>query len=252
LYKGIFKVERQDKIVDIVISDKYSFQDLLNSRFILGAFNYKPIIDISFSDDATFFKNDLILKINNEAINSFGELQETLTKYSPGSSVIVTILREESEIDKVIVLNEYGQLGVSIKSPVQLEYYGVISGLKYGIKRSYEFLYSNSIGLYLLIRGKIGRENLSGPIGIAQIYGSDTDVYKFIYITAILSLIIGMMNILPIPGLDGGHIFIDLVEVIFGRKIPIKIAEIIQMIGIGLIILLILFASYNDIYKLFI
>jgi regulator of sigma E protease len=110
----------------------------------------------------------------------------------------------------------------------------------------------NGKGLKKIVSGKENAsESVSGPIGIAQIYGGKWIWAKFWYITGLLSLILAFMNILPIPGLDGGFVLFTLIEMIIGRKLPDKFMEYALTVGWVILIALMIFVFGNDIFKLF-
>ncbi len=104
-----------------------------------------------------------------------------------------------------------------------------------------------------LISGEVSRDNLAGPIGIARISGDAAREGPIVFLAfmAIISINLGIMNLLPIPALDGGRILLITLEIIFRRKLPAFIEEKIHLIGFALLMLLMLFAVYNDVVKLF-
>ena len=107
--------------------------------------------------------------------------------------------------------------------------------------------------LYALITGEVSLEDLSGPVGIAQIAGDSAraGIESLFYLIAILSINLGLVNILPVPGLDGGHIFITVVEACLGRELSINVKMIIQQTGILILLSLFILIMANDISKLF-
>ena len=112
-------------------------------------------------------------------------------------------------------------------------------------------LYLNIKGLGKVFSGQEkARDSVAGPIGIAKIYGKDWDWARFWYITGLLSLILAFMNVIPIPGLDGGHILFTLYEMVTGRKPSDRFMYIMQIIGMVLIFALMFLAFGNDIGRL--
>ena len=93
-------------------------------------------------------------------------------------------------------------------------------------------------------------KSLSGPIGIARIFGDEFDWVKFWSITGLLSMVLAFMNLLPIPALDGGHVVFLTFEIVSGRKPSEKFMENAQKVGMVLLLGLMVFAFGNDIYKL--
>jgi regulator of sigma E protease len=94
-------------------------------------------------------------------------------------------------------------------------------------------------------------KQVGGFIAIANIFPTEWDWYRFWSMSAFLSIILAIMNIIPIPGLDGGHTLFTLWEMITRRKVSDKVMEVAQYIGLVLILALLIFANGNDIYKFF-
>jgi regulator of sigma E protease len=110
------------------------------------------------------------------------------------------------------------------------------------------------MGLAMLIRGEAGLKDFTGPVGIAQFSGEAfrTGLVVFLSFLAFISANIGLINILPIPVLDGGHIVFITIEAIIRRPISSKVKLIIQQVGMALLLALILIISYNDIMRIFV
>jgi regulator of sigma E protease len=102
-----------------------------------------------------------------------------------------------------------------------------------------------------MLFGSIPADQIGGPILIFQIYGEQAEqgFYEFIRLTALLSINLGLINLLPIPILDGGHILFFLIEIVKGRPVSEKNREIAQQIGFFMLISLMVFAFYNDIVR---
>lgn len=253
VYNSSFLVQRGDKLVEINLKDQVTLDDVISRKYF-SELNYPALVDTvqsgSIAEKIGLRKNDLIVKLDTMNINSFGQLQESLQKIKRNSSVPLVIERSGVIQEFNIELKDNDYLGVIINNPIQYKDNTFIMSLEKGLKSSVDIVYTNAVGLKLMIVGKMSAKNVSGPIGIARIYGDDSSLYKFISITAMLSILIGFMNILPIPGLDGGHIFIILVESLIGRKLGEKSLIIIQWIGVILILSLMIFAVFNDIMNL--
>src|SRR5690606_12947220 len=111
-------------------------------------------------------------------------------------------------------------------------------------------LYDNVKGLGKVIKGEVdATKAVQGPIGIATIYGSVFDWYRFWTLTGILSMVLAFMNILPIPALDGGHSMFLLIEMAKGRPLSDKFMEKAQMVGFVILIALMAFAFGNDLWR---
>ena len=102
-----------------------------------------------------------------------------------------------------------------------------------------------------LFTGKVGVDQLMGPVGISGVVAKTSSVEEFIYLMALISLSLGITNLLPIPALDGGKILLLIIEAIRRKPLSEKLEISIQMIGFSLLILLSIYVSYNDVLRLF-
>lgn len=127
----------------------------------------------------------------------------------------------------------------------------IISNIYVGFNATVEFAFSIVENLKMLFTGKVGADQLTGPIGISQMVAQTSGIYDFVYLLALISLSLGITNLLPFPPLDGGKVVIYIIEAV--RKKPLKenIEINIQLIGFGLMIALSLFVAYNDILRIF-
>lgn len=185
---------------------------------------------------------------------------------SPGRELAMTVRREGGLFDLKVVPAEVagkdgqrvGQIGAQVGSPPldsqhirRLDYSFLQSFARAAreTQRQTEILF---LSLYKLVVGDLSPKNLSGPLGIAKVAGASADrgLVVFCHTLAILSISLGVMNILPIPMLDGGHLLLYLVEAIKGSPVPEKLQMLGNQIGLALIISLMLFAVYNDFLKL--
>ncbi|NLJ83105.1 MAG: hypothetical protein GX330_08275 [Bacteroidales bacterium] len=165
----------------------------------------------------------------------------------------MTILRGNDTLNKSLVVDSMGKCGIGITDfPYHTQAYNFGQILVYGWKDAIGMLSLNVKGLKKIVTGKENAsESVAGPIGIAKIYGGQWIWMKFWYITGILSLILAFMNILPIPGLDGGFVLFTLIEMIIGRKLPDKFMEYALTVGWIILMALMIFVFGNDIIKLF-
>ena len=132
------------------------------------------------------------------------------------------------------------------------ESYGIGQAMAIGAKRAFEVVITNVLALSKVITGQVSAsKSLSGPIGIAQIFGKSFDWIHFWSITGFLSMVLAFTNLLPIPALDGGHAVLISYEMIMGRRLSDKFLETTQKIGLAILLLLIGYAIFNDLYKLF-
>jgi len=255
-FGAIVQVERDGVQKNIVVGeDVYTIFKKERTSFI-GSSNYSPIIIDSVSPDGAAYsagmqKGDRVLAINDTILlSSFGALSENL-RHFPNQQIYITCLRDEDTLYFVLTPNANGLIGISPLTPYELKPYSFGQTIVYGWKDAMTNLTLNIKGLGKVVSGKENvRESLTGPIGIAQIYGKEWIWEKFWRITALLSVILAFMNILPIPGLDGGHAIFAAVELITRRKVSDKVVQYAQTVGMFILILLMVFVIGNDIFKL--
>ena len=120
------------------------------------------------------------------------------------------------------------------------------------MSRVYEVIAQSLNGIRSIINGSISAENLQGPIGIAQISGETASQggLNFIVLIGVISTAIGLLNLFPIPVLDGGHFVAFAIEALRGRPPSPAAMQLAMSIGLGLILLLMVFATYNDIMRM--
>jgi regulator of sigma E protease len=255
-FGSIIRVEREGKLMDIVVGeDAY---ELLKSRipFIEPA-NYPPLIDSVLENGAAYTagiqKGDKILSVNDSILaTSYGMFSEHIRRF-PNQQTTLTLLRATDTISVKLTPNDMGQIGVFLKMPYKLKPYSLGQTFTYGWKDAMSSLTLNIKGIGKIIKGKENaRESLSGPIGIAQMYGSVWNWHRFWFLTGLLSVVLAFINVLPIPGLDGGHALFAIIELITGKKVPDKVLQHAQTVGMILLFLLMAFIIGNDIFKLFI
>lgn len=189
-------------------------------------------------------------------IRYFHELREVLGQ-NKDKEIKVQIKRGEQSKELKAKVSENGTLGFyptlhTEKAQVQ-EYYSFGESVVKGTGDAFKVVYDNIKGFGKIFRGEVSAsDSLSGPIGIARIFGGTWDWGRFWRLTGLLSMILAFMNFLPIPALDGGHVMFLLFEMISGRKPSDKFMEIAQTVGMILLLALMVFAFGNDIYKLFV
>jgi regulator of sigma E protease len=146
---------------------------------------------------------------------------------------------------------EIGEIGIGMNGPMVLEQYGLFRSVVRAAKETWEMTSLIAISVQKMIFGSIPADQIGGPIMIFQIYGEQAEqgFYEFIRLTALLSINLGLINLLPIPILDGGHILFFLIEIIKGRPVSEKNRERAQQVGLFMLISLMVFAFYNDILR---
>ncbi len=255
-FGSIVTVERNRETLDVVLGEASYHLLKTGENFIKASnftFHIDTVFDGSTADKIGIKKGDAILFINDSInVQTWGSFEENIIQFA-NQAIDLTIVSNEDTLVKSLLLDSTGKIGVGINAmPYELKQYSVLQTLVYGWKDAMTMLKLNIKGLKKIVSGEEkASESVSGPIGIAKIYGGKWVWAKFWYITALLSLILAFMNILPIPGLDGGFVLFTLIEMIIGRKLPDKFMEYALTIGWVILLTLMIFVFGNDIFKLF-
>jgi regulator of sigma E protease len=248
-------VDRNGEIKELQMTDTlYSF--LKNGGLFIELHNFSFTID-SVVQDMPIAKCNLkpgakIISIDGEVVKSFGQMREILY-YNKGNEMEFVFDNRISIDTFLLQIDSTAKLGIYTPLPVfESKPYNFFTALKYGWVDAYEVLKANIKGYELIFSGKEkAKDSLQGPIGIAKIYGGVWNWAKFWRLTAIISMILAFVNILPIPALDGGHALFLTIEAVTRRKLSDKFMEVVQIIGMILLLGLMILVIGNDIINLF-
>ena len=207
--------------------------------------------------DAGMDLGDKILAINGYDFRFYDQFTDTLTA-SKGKVIRVKIDRKGKDMELPVKIGQNGMLGiereVNMAGIFQFKtiHYGLLESIPAGISRGYRAIgdYLKQFKLLFSPETK-AYESLGGFIAIGNFFPGEWDWESFWSLTAFLSIILAVMNILPIPALDGGYVLFLLYEIITGRKPSDKFLEYAQITGMILLVTLLLYANGNDIIKLF-
>ena len=233
--------------------------------FILPRYPFMigKIFDDSPNVNSALQVKDIVTNINGTAITYFDEAKSVLSAYK-GQEITVTVKRGDEYKELQLTTTKDGTLGVlmarlSISDLEKLGYYNLenidysfASAIPAGLNKSWNTLTGYVKQLKKIFNPNTGAyKGLGGFISIGSIFPAEWSAESFWNITAFLSIMLGFMNLLPIPALDGGHVVFTLWEMITGRKPGDKFLEYAQITGFILLIALLLFANGNDIFRLF-
>ncbi len=200
-------------------------------------------------------RGDHILAVNTHPVHSFAALREALQR-SPDSLVQLQVVRGSETLAVSVVLDSTKRIQALplAELPQEVVRLSLVGALGESFRQAYRLTAANLKALFYLITGRMRiSENLSGPIGIARVAGRSYESggwRSFLAFTAALSLILAVMNLLPIPLLDGGHLLFLGLEAVFRREPSYRLREIAQYVGLALILALMLFAFWNDLRRL--
>jgi regulator of sigma E protease len=215
----------------------------------------------SSANSKVFLPKDIIQSVNGIPTKYADEVIEIL-KANKNKTVDAVVLRDEKQVPVQVQINKEGKLGIGIASLgvksleklgiykfSQVEY-GFFESFSVGIEKGKNQLVGYGAQLKAIFNPETGAyKGVGGFKAIFDIFPSSWSWEVFWNITALLSIMLGVMNLLPIPALDGGHVLFLFYEIISGRKPSDKFLENAQMVGFVLLISLLLFANGNDIYK---
>ena len=247
--------EVQEAKEDVELIKQYFYKKLNQSSLpFVDITNYPTVVKEAASgypaEKAGVEAGDLIFAVNGQNVPSFGNFKETIAGLK-NDSVTLGIVRQNDTLQLGLKVDSTGLVGILTAFPLDYEPYTVGSALRYGTRDAFDLIWTNIRGLGKVFSGQEkASESLQGPIGIATIYGPVWNWDRFWFITGMLSLILAFMNILPIPGLDGGHMMFTLYEMITRKKVSDAVLEKAQMVGMGILFALIIFVFANDIFRL--
>jgi regulator of sigma E protease len=174
-----------------------------------------------------------------------------------GQEITLAYVRKNDTLNTRIALDSTGILGLlpGQKFKEDTLSYGVGAAIGAGIAEGFNTIGDNITGLKKVAKGEASaRDNLAGPVAMVGFYGravSNGGLVGFLKLTAMLSMVLAFMNILPIPALDGGHLVFLLVEAVTGREPSLNVRIAAQYIGMFILLSLMLFIFFNDFSKLF-
>ncbi|MBY6152678.1 RIP metalloprotease RseP [Vannielia litorea] len=213
--------------------------------------------------DAGLQVGDVIVGIDGEQITAFRQLQDVISSgggepveldvWREGSREEFTLKPRETDVpmpdgsfEKRYLIGINGGLAFE-PATVRL---GALEAVEYGVRQTWFIVTSSISGLYNMITGGISSCNLSGPLKIATTAGqmASQGSQSFIWFVAVLSTAVGLLNLFPIPVLDGGHLVFHAWEAVSGKPPPEKALNVLMMIGLTLILSLMVFALGNDLF----
>ncbi|MBD1431315.1 RIP metalloprotease RseP [Sphingobacterium sp. DN00404] len=199
-----------------------------------------------------FQTGDSILAVNGTPTIFFDQFSDEIKK-NVNKSININIIRDGRELSLAGGVDSTATIGVILMTeelPITAHTYGFLESLPIGAKRAFEVITVNIKGFGKIFKGDVRADKaLSGPVGIAKMFGTEVNWGKFWSLVGMLSMALAFMNLLPIPALDGGHVLFLLVEMIQGKPLSDNFLEKAQMVGFFILIALMLFTLGNDIIK---
>ncbi|MFZ5570986.1 MAG: RIP metalloprotease RseP [Thermodesulfobacteriota bacterium] len=208
--------------------------------------------------------DDRIFAVNGVTIQSWEEMAGMIQDCG-GQALELSIRRDGITLSKIVTpvvrpdTNLFGEkvdryvIGIADAGVVSTRRLNPIQAFSESITHTYRVAELTVIGVFKLLGGRISAENLGGPLMIAQMAGDQAreGVENFIYLIAFISINLAIVNFLPIPVLDGGHLLFFFIEALRGRPVSLRIREVAQQGGMFVLLLLMIFVMYNDIRRYF-
>jgi len=250
---GYYTIERdgKEKRIDIPNGlvaklDKESFITPMTFFSVGGVNSNSP------AAEAGLKKGDKIVNFNGQPIRYYHEFQTEIRKLK-GKTVPIILERNGKNIETKTRVDTAGKLGfyatAKFDAQTEIKYPAFVDAIGGGTNKAFSSIFFNMQGMGKVIKGDVPLDAVSGPLGMYKIFPPDWS--RFWIITATLSMWLAFINLLPIPALDGGHATFLLIEMISGRKIPEKVLERAQIVGMILLLGLMALIIGNDIFKIF-
>jgi len=254
------KVQRDGKPITLVLTDqdKKEILDKEGRDFIHYKVNSTVIDTVlpqSNADKAGLKKGDIITGVNGEKLRYLRQASEVAYNHKDGS-ITMNILRDNQPMDVKVNVNDEGTMGYTqkVRDSIQLsttEHYGFFEAMPKAVEESYSLVVYNIKQFKLILRPSTGAyKHVKSVVGIASNLPTEWDWEFFWKFTALFSIGLAFMNILPIPGLDGGHALFTIAEMITGRRLSDKAAGVVQTVGMVILLSLMALTFGKDIYDL--
>ena len=198
---------------------------------------------------AGIIEGDKILEIDGKRVNHFAEVSDILS--SSSRSNINLVIQRNGEIKSFFINTEISENGNPILGISAAYKRSIIEAFTKSVRDTYNLSVKTLLFIGKMITGNMGAENLSGPVGIAKMSGEafSAGFLPFLYLMAILSISLGVLNLLPIPVLDGGQLTMLAIEAIRGEPLPARVENFAYTLGALMVGFLLVFAVTNDIFR---
>jgi regulator of sigma E protease len=211
---------------------------------------------------AGFQARDRIVALNGQPIETWEELAEgistradqplTLRIERAGAPMDIPVTPKE-EVDRDALGNEtkVGRIGIAPATTESYKRYGPATAVVRGFVHTWDVTAITAVSMWKLVTGKIPASNLGGPIQIGIVVGqaAQQGLARYAELVAAISINLAILNLLPVPMLDGGHLLFFAIEAVLGRPLSLRKREIAQQVGLALLLLLMGFALYNDVWR---
>ncbi|MVZ63960.1 RIP metalloprotease RseP [Sphingobacterium humi] len=222
------------------------------NEFVEPMFKMLPVVEVakdSRAEKMGLAVGDSIVAINGVPVVQLEQFKHEL-EANKGKEINLAIVRQGAAMELKGAADTTAVLGFS-NLPLVQQKYGFMESLPIGASKAFSVITDNIKGFGKIFKGEVRADKaLSGPVGIATMFGTEVNWLRFWGLVGMLSMALAFMNILPIPALDGGHVIFLLIEMIQGKPLSEKFLERAQMVGFFILVALMIFVFGNDIFKL--
>lgn len=201
------------------------------------------------AEDVGLEVNDVILKVEGQDVKDDTQKLTNIIELDEDGKLEFIIERNGEEKEFTVIANENSAyfLGVNLKQAENT----FSNCIYYAFNKTVDFAFSIVENLKQLVTGKVATNQLMGPVGISSVVSDTEGIKEYIYILALISLSLGVTNLLPFPPLDGGKIVLLLIEAFRRKPLTEKVEMSIQMLGFTILIALSIYITYNDVLRIF-
>jgi regulator of sigma E protease len=235
---------------------------------VYGTFILKPVAGIIEEDSPAqqsgMIKGDFIKAIDGQPVSDWEEMAEIISG-SNGRSLSITVQRNGDLLKLDIqprlktAKNIFGEetdryaIGIASAGDYYTKDLNLFEALFESVKQTYKITYLTVLSIVKLVQGTLSAKTLGGPIMIAEMAGQQAreGIANLAFFIALLSINLAVLNFLPIPVLDGGHLLFFFIEAVVGKPVNTRMREIAQQVGIFALIVLMIYVFYNDITRIF-
>ncbi|WP_430459727.1 RIP metalloprotease RseP [Thalassolituus sp. LLYu03] len=270
---GLMSASGGQRQVTVQVSDWLAHEDIPDPLAGLGVEPRQPelpadvgdVLDGGAAARAGLLAGDRVLQVNGQAIADWYQWV-SVVRAAPGEPLSLTVLRKGQELTLSLTPERKtledgtvtGFVGASVVVPeypadwLRTTHAGLFQGIGIGAQKTWDYIAFTLESLWKMLLGDVSVKNLSGPITIAKVAGASASggLESFIGFLALLSVSLGVLNLLPVPMLDGGHILFCLAEIARGKPLPERVQVVAVQFGLFLLLSLMLVAFYNDISRL--
>jgi regulator of sigma E protease len=254
----VFRLDRSGQLAELIVPEESSALEGLQS---IGLLPDQDAVIGALAPGMPAVKagleaGDRIISIGDHQIASWYELKDAIQEVG-GRPVAVVVERDQERSSFKLVPERVGDeksylIGIAPDQETVFKRFSLIESIKAGAGRSMDLIELTLVFIQKLFAGHVSTSNIGGPITVVQIAGqaAQTDLSSILSVLAFLSIQLGILNLLPIPILDGGHLFFYMFEMVFRRPLSLRAREWAQQLGLILLIMLMVLAFYNDIVRM--